>query len=530
MRSISLKATVRAATIVAIAGCAVIVAAVGSAFYLLERAESRVVFANALISDAGRLNLLTAELMLHQSSRATLQWSLLQEALIRDIDNAPTLQDGAGALMQELTDRLRYVKALIMRKDGSAKPGGNRQPLTGEALDILRSAIISHSHAVLERAGELHEMLNATATATRRNVLLMLGAGLLLFLIGGGAALLLLSKDMLGHILRLRGTIQKLGRGELDAEIPADAPNEMGDVFAELDRMRCSLLKSMEELGRANIELIATHSKLEERTVSLESANRELEAFTSAVSHDLRAPLRTIMGFSEALLEDFGPQLDKEGRDMLGRIGRAGRQMLTLIDDLLRLSKLGREKLHIEPVDLSALASELCRTIGERHPDHPVTATIAPNLKADCDRQLIGIAPTNLLENAWKFTNGTADPKIEVGCEVVDGVTQYFVQDNGAGFDMNFRENLFKPFKRLHTAAEFPGTGIGLATVARIIHRHGGTIWANAAPGEGARFTFRLGKAGGAAHTESEARQTAADSPKPMPLQRAAPRRAGGRL
>lgn len=527
MRSISLKATVRAATIVAIAGCAVIVAAVGSAYYALERAESRVVFANALISDAGKLNLLTAELMIHQSGRATLQWSLLQETLIRDIDTAPTLQEGAGALMHELTDRLRYVKALIMRKDGSAKPGGDRQALTGEALDILRTAIISQSHAVLERAGELHELLNATASATRRNVLLLLGAGLLMFLIGGGAALLLLSKDMLEHILRLRGTIQKLGRGELDAEIPTDAPNEMGDVFAELDRMRGNLLTSMEELGRANIELIATHSKLEERTGSLETSNRELEAFTSAVSHDLRAPLRTIMGFSEALLEDCGPQLDKDGRDMLGRINRAARQMLMLIEDLLRLSKLGREKLHVEPVDLSALAADLCRTIGERHPDHPVKVTVAPGMKADCDRQLIEIAFTNLLDNAWKFTAGTQDPHVEIGCETGDGGTQYFVQDNGAGFDMNFRDNLFKPFKRLHSAAEFPGTGIGLATVARVVQLHGGTIQASAVLGAGARFTFRLGKAGSFAHADAETPQPSVDT---APVQHLTSRRAAGRL
>jgi signal transduction histidine kinase len=396
MRSISLKATVRFATIAAIAGCALVVMAVVGAFYTLDRAESRLAFVNALISDAGKLNLLTAELMIHNSGRVSHQWNSLEERLIRRLDNAPRSQDETAGIVLDVTDRLHSVKALVMRM---TKPGAD--PMAGEALEILRSAIISQSHAILERAGELHHLTTATAAQTRSNALLLLGGGLLLFLTGGGTALLLLSRDMLEYILRLRSTIQKLGQGDLETEIPGDVPNEMGDVFAQLDGMRYNLLNSMSELGRANLELISTKSKLEERSTSLEAVNRELEAFTSAVSHDLRAPLRTIIGFSDAVIEDYSQVLDKDGRDMLGRVNRAARQMYQLIDDLLRLSKLGREKLHLREVNVSALAEDVCRTVRERNPDHQVRISITPGMTVKCDEQLMRIALTNLLDNAW---------------------------------------------------------------------------------------------------------------------------------
>jgi signal transduction histidine kinase len=524
MRSLSLKGTVRFATIAAIAGCAVVIIATAGAIYTLERAESRVAFANALISDAGKLNLLTTEMMIHNSGRVAHQWGALQERLIHRLNNAPQLQDTTAGIIFDVTDRLRSVKALVMRKDGLATPGAG--PMAGEALEILRSTIISQSHAILESAGELHHMTTVTAARTRSNALLLLGGGLLLFLTGGGTALLLLSRDMLEGILRLRSTIQKLGQGDLEAEIPGDVPNEMGDVFAELDGMRYNLLNSMSELGRANLELISTKSKLEERSTSLEAVNRELEAFTSAVSHDLRAPLRTIMGFSDAVIEDYSQVLDKDGRDMLGRVNRAARQMYQLIDDLLRLSKLGREKLHLQEVNISALAEDVCRTVRERNPERQVKVSITPGMTAKCDEQLMRIALTNLLDNAWKFTLGADDPHVEIGTEIAGGVQRFFIQDNGAGFDMSFSESLFKPFKRLHSAAEFPGTGVGLATVSRIINLHGGSISAAAQPGEGARFTFRLAKPPNFAATDPEQHETAEslDLPAERP-----PRRAAGR-
>jgi signal transduction histidine kinase len=521
MASISLRTTVRLATIGAAAGCLLIIAGVAAAYSLLGRAEGHVAFANGLISDAGKLNLLTAELMIQRSERAAWQWNALHESFVRRIQTAPPIDGRSTVTLNEIAERLRSVRGLVVRMHQIVAPGDSLRPGAGEVSEILLSAIIGQSHAVLERSRELHEVMTLSATNARRYVLTSLGVAFLIVAIGGGIALLLLSKSMLAHILRLRGTIQTLGQGDLDIEIPHGVPNEVGDVFSELDRMRRNLLASMSELSRANLELVSIQGKLEDRTTSLEAVNRELESFTSAVSHDLRAPLRTVIGFSDAITEDFGAALGKDGRDMLGRISRAARQMYVLIEDLLRLSRLGRETLHVKPTDLSAHAQDLCRIIAERHPEHPVKVTVAPGMTACCDERLMRIALGNLLENAWKFTAGKPAPQVEIGCEQSNGETQFFVQDNGAGFDMSFSHNLFKPFKRLHAAAEFSGTGIGLATVARIVELHGGSISAAAYPGEGARFTFRFARPAAAAGPDE------AETDQPAPVQ-ALKRAAGG--
>jgi signal transduction histidine kinase len=339
-------------------------------------------------------------------------------------------------------------------------------------------------------------MMASSEARTRDYVLLTLGGAFLVVMIGGGLALLLLSRGMLSHILSLRATIGRISQGDLEAEIPESMGNEMGDVFIELGRMRRNLLESMSELGRANLELISIKEKLEDRTAGLETANRELDAFASAVSHDLRAPLRTISGFSQAVLEDYGAQIDEDGKAMLERMHRATQQMYQLIEDLLKLSKLGKRSLSPADTDLSSLVSEICGTMQEQAPERRVRLTIEPGIKASCDERLMRIVLTNLIANGWKFTSRTDGAEIEFGEIAGKGRRTFFIRDNGAGFDMAFSSNLFKPFKRLHSASDFPGTGIGLATVERIIGLHGGKVWARSYPGEGATFFFFLGQAG----------------------------------
>lgn len=417
MRSISLRTTVRMATISAAAGCLLIVAAVAAAYSFLDRADDDVGFANSLISDAGKLNLLTAELLIDRSERAMSQWSALQLGVVGRVDAAPRLRGQPGVILSEITDRLRSIRDLMARLEQATRPAGQGGSGRDEITEILLSTIIGQSHAVLERAGELHAILTAKAAYARHAVLLVLGGAFLAFMIGCGAVLLLLSKGMLAHILRLRGAIRTLGQGQLEIEIPESVPNEVGDVFSELDRMRRNLLASMNELSRTNLELVRIQAKLQDRTTSLEAVNRELESFTSAVSHDLRAPLRTVMGFSDAIIEDYSAALGQDGRDMLMRVNRAARQMYGLIEDLLRLSRLGKETLTMRRVDMSALADDLCRTLTERHPEHPVAVTVAPDMTAPCDERLMRIALGNLLENAWKFTTGKRAAKVEIGCE-----------------------------------------------------------------------------------------------------------------
>jgi PAS domain S-box-containing protein len=229
------------------------------------------------------------------------------------------------------------------------------------------------------------------------------------------------------------------------------------------------------------------------RTEELQQTNSELEAFTYSVSHDLRAPLRSINGFSQILIEDYSGSLDGEGQKFLLRIKNASQQMAQLIDGLLEISRAGRSGLHPVRLDLSALAQEIATEIQETQPGRPVRWEIETGLQANADAVLMRTVLTNLLQNAWKFSARTPDAMIRLGHSDGQGQVTYYVQDNGVGFEMEFANRLFHPFQRLHSGSQFEGTGVGLAIVARIIRRHGGKIWAEAAPDKGASFYFTLG-------------------------------------
>ncbi|HEY0129658.1 MAG TPA: ATP-binding protein [Rubrobacteraceae bacterium] len=232
---------------------------------------------------------------------------------------------------------------------------------------------------------------------------------------------------------------------------------------------------------------------LEETNRELEGANKELEAFSYSVSHDLRAPLRSIDGFSQILLDDHAQGFDEEARGYLGRVRASSRRMALLIDDLLNLSRVTRSVLRHQTVDLSALAREIAAEIQKSRPDREARFVIAEDLVAEGDASLLRVALENLLGNAWKFTSKKEVATIEFGVAHRNGEVAYYVRDDGAGFDPRYAEKLFGAFQRLHGAEDFEGTGIGLATVARIVHRHGGRVWAEGAVGEGATFFFTLG-------------------------------------
>jgi two-component system NtrC family sensor kinase len=253
-----------------------------------------------------------------------------------------------------------------------------------------------------------------------------------------------------------------------------------------------------EQLLRTELE--ATESRAarvvaETRAVfadELERKNKELEAFSYSVSHDLRAPLRSIDGYSKALLEDYAGQLDANGQRYLGRVRAAAQRMGELIDDLLNLSKVGRAELQRRRVDLSDLARKVAAELQSATPGRRVQLVIPDGVMADADYRLLQVVLENLLGNAWKFTTTVAEAIIEFGVSQQEGVPTYFVRDNGAGFDMADAGRLFTPFQRLHSAAQFPGTGIGLATVHRIVDRHGGRVWAESAVEQGATFLWTL--------------------------------------
>jgi len=245
---------------------------------------------------------------------------------------------------------------------------------------------------------------------------------------------------------------------------------------------------------RAEAELKRLYSELErrvhERTAQLEVLNKELEAFSYSVSHDLRAPLRSILGFSEVLLERYAGSLDPRGRELLRRACDSSQQMDRLIESLLKLSRVGRAELQRQKVDLTRLAETILESLRQSEPERQVRTILAPGLHAWGDERLLRVALDNLLRNAWKFTSKQPKALIELGLDT--GKCAFFVRDNGAGFDMAYAAKLFGVFQRLHSTTEFPGTGVGLATVQRIVNRHGGKVWAESAVEKGATFYFSL--------------------------------------
>ena len=301
------------------------------------------------------------------------------------------------------------------------------------------------------------------------------------------------------------------GDGQMD-------PNELKRKLKEADKTIALLRDELDETNRGLValtmdleekvaertrELSELNAKLEqrvsERTSLLQHANAELESFSYSVSHDLRAPLRSIDGFSLALLEDCYDVLDEQGKDFLERIRKATKHMSQLIDDMLILSRITRYEIHCSNLDLSRIVRDITERLKTENPGRSVEVRIECTVFAFADERLMRIALTNLIENAWKYTSKSNNPAIEFGTVNEQGTRRdhsydkaYFIRDNGVGFDMRFKNKLFLPFQRLHSASEFKGTGVGLATVQRIIQRHAGTIWAESEPEKGAVFYFTL--------------------------------------
>jgi len=334
-------------------------------------------------------------------------------------------------------------------------------------VDAPRDLVLARPRAFLER-------------------MIPLGLGVIL---AGGLIGWLMSRSVTGRLSLVSDAATAVARGDYGRRVPAGRPDELGELADAFNVMADRVEASHGRLERLVAERTA---ELEHHALHLEASNRELEAFSYSVSHDLRSPLRALHGFSEGLLEDYEERLDEQGRNDLRRVCAAADRMNTLIDNMLHLSRISRAEIAVEDVDLSALAEGLARELADERDESRVEVSIQPGLHASGDPHLLRIALKNLLENAWKFTARRDGARVEVGASGNGGKPVFFVRDNGAGFDMEHADKLFAPFQRLHRVDEFPGSGIGLATVQRVIRRHGGRIWAEAEVERGATFFFTL--------------------------------------
>ncbi|MBI1985230.1 MAG: HAMP domain-containing protein [Rhodospirillales bacterium] len=476
IRTIIIIGVLASAVSAAIAGAEIVISTRWT-----DQAIARESAAHAIVETVIRRNLVLEDYLLHPGERARTQWNQAGETLARLIV-APELADPQSApILAAIRENFMKVKNLFPRLAEIAEAKRDEGAPNQMARAASQQIEVQLQTAVRENLSLASRLERRANEQTIRQLLharwLHIAAGGLLAVVLAGIWIALF-REVFRPLKTVKTAIRKFGGGDQQARACLLLNNEIGEAARAFDDMADALETST--------------TSLEERTRQLEAANHELEAFCYSVSHDLRAPLRGMDGFCQALVEDYGDRLDDTGRSYLQRVKKACQTMAMLIDDLLKLSRVTRSEVRKGMVNLSTIAGAVAQGLRQTAPDRAVEFNIAPDLTATGDERLLRAAFENLLGNAWKYTSKKQRAIIEFGATSHNGARAYFVRDDGAGFDMAYADKLFQPFQRLHNASEFEGTGIGLATVQRIVHRHGGRVWAEAAVDKGATVYFTL--------------------------------------
>jgi signal transduction histidine kinase len=452
--------------------------------------------ASRIADGTATLRYLALEYLGSPSERAEMQWRQKHKSLLELIDKV-----GAGDVLEKRQLESLRLQILLL-KEGYEKLLGNipktpaasrpRGDASNEYASKLASSLIVNTQSVIGHAATLENQSRARVESLLDRaqwVFLLIGVGLSIMLL---TVMTAVTRDITRRLGRLRQGAEAIGLAQLGYRIYMPSDDEIGAVEKSFNNMADQLQSQRQALVSESTRRGEAEQSLIQAVSAAEVANKELETFAYSVSHDLRAPIRGMAGFSQILIEDFGAQLPQEAQEHLRVIQAEGQRMGQLIDDLLNLSRVARAPLRREAVDMSALATEVLATLRKAEPARKVECIVADGLTASGDPGLLKILLNNLLGNAWKFTGRTAAPRIEFGAASGNGGPAFVVRDNGAGFDMAYSGKLFGAFQRLHTSDEFPGTGIGLAIVQRILNRHGGRIWAEGATNQGATFSFSL--------------------------------------
>lgn len=475
-------------TLVSLIAIGVIAVTLFNSIRQTDQANLRSDFATDIVGKGvSGLRLVAFEYIIARPERAKMQWQQRQQSLTQLLEKDVFEQPEELSIMRELRQRHQYLQATfaeLVALDSQRAGSVQEVALSQEVEKRLITQLMIMTQNSSDDAMRLASITNARIIAGQHRttwlvVLLVVLIGLII-LLNYVTAL----TQILGPILRLKQGTDAFAKGEFNFRTGLTVKNELGDLSKAFDQMAARLTESM--------------LALEEKSALLQETNRELESFSYSVSHDLRSPLRGIDGWGLALLEDYGDKLDKTAHDYVERIRYETQRMGRLIDDLLQLARVTRSEIKREPVDLSGLADKLGEQLKQLHSGRQIEFIIQPGLNMQGDARLLEILLTNLFDNACKFTAPRPVARIEFGLTIVEDpattlrVAAYFVRDNGVGFDMGHAQRLFGAFQRMHRVSEFPGTGIGLATVQRIVHRHGGKTWADASLDQGATFYFTL--------------------------------------
>jgi len=472
--------------------------------YRLATANRAKNLADEIVSSVFERNTLRNDYLNNDNQRAKDQWFLKHNQLRDLLKSAPAdlVSMSDREIFADIQEKIEGSSAIFQQILSNRESAGVGARQTSGAIEIenrLVAQLLLKFLDTIADARKLQAAGNELIAATQKTA-----AMVSLSIIVTVALFMIIVAWSIGRIINkgiesLQRGAAAVGAGDLHHTILITGADEFVNVAAAFNTMSGKLAESHAALEqdivarmRAAKEIEGLNQELNHTVVQLQGANQELEAFAYSVSHDLRAPLRAMGGFSQALMEDFGDKLETEARAYLDEIVIGSRHMGQLIDGLLTLSRSTRGELRHDRIDLSKMADRIRVELERSEPQRRVEWRIEPDLSTDGDSCMIEVIIRNLLDNAWKYTTGTAMPMIRVYAEVEGSELFYCVADNGAGFDMFHAEKLFQPFQRLHRQDEFPGIGIGLATAQRIVHRHGGIFHATGIPHKGATFRFSL--------------------------------------
>ena len=489
--------------------------AFGWALMIERDASGRDVFGDNLMKGMSELNDVTQYYLRHPEERPKAQWKLAYDS-VSEMLNRP-LRGGRKTI---IIDRMRgnfsdlgvlFDELAATYEKGAHDPSGSMpdEPLLQAKRQQLADLIALRSRKITQAAAAIAaESTVEMGDVTRKTAVFFPVFAVVMVAITVWFSMRI-RRSIAGPISKLHQGTEIIGSGNLDHKVATSAHDEIGDLSRAFDDMtdklkavtvsKDELLREISERKQAEADILKLSEDMAARNLELESANKEMESFIYSMSHDLRAPIRTVSGFAKIIIEDYADKLDEQAKNYLVRIQNGSEKATRLIDDLLRLSRISRQDMDLIEMDLSGKASSVIADLREASPGRNVEVEIKPGLKASADPRLIEVVLSNLLGNAWKFTSKTENARIEFGtCEPATRNTQpgtpvFFVKDNGAGFDQAYVEKMFLPFHRLHSENEFEGTGIGLTIVERVIRRHGGRVWAEGEVGKGATVYFTLG-------------------------------------